>query len=48
VTAAHEQPARSVRFLDVKRHLTIRSCRRRRQRTMFPDIFVAGAAHPER
>ena len=28
--------------------LTIRSCRRRRQRAMFPDTFVAGAAHLNR
>jgi len=28
--------------------LTTGSCGRRRQRAMFSDTFVAGAAHPER
>ena len=28
--------------------LTTGSCGHRRQRAMFPDTFVAGAAHPER
>jgi hypothetical protein len=34
--------------LIAKKRITTGSCGRRGQRAMFPDTFVAGAAHPER